>query len=356
MKAKAVVFTAPNEVEYLEVDCPEPGPQEVVVRVTHSWISNGTEGSYLRGERIKGDTAYRPGDPWPFPIVPGYQKVGVVEWVGDQVEDIAVGETVFSAMGRVQRVHLATGKVGRVGLARHKAVDLFSTMGGHVSPSISPRNHIWKLPADANPLAYSGLVLVQVGYNCGTRPPLEAGDVAVVIGDGMVGQWAAQTLAWRGAEVILVGRYVYRLAMFPSGHHRHTINAREDDWIQAIAKRLDRDLNARGIQVLVDTVGSIGAVEVLVPYVRRHGHIVSAGFYGIDDRLSLQPLRERELTVDMVSGWALDRMNGTRELITSGDLETLPLITHHFPVANASEAWDLIGSKRDSVLGVILDW
>ena len=49
---KAVVFTAPNQVEVQPVTCGDPGPGDAVIRVTHSWISNGTEGSYLRGERI----------------------------------------------------------------------------------------------------------------------------------------------------------------------------------------------------------------------------------------------------------------------------------------------------------------
>ncbi len=47
MKAKAVVFTAPDTVQYREINCPEPGPDDVVVQVTQSWISNGTEGVIL---------------------------------------------------------------------------------------------------------------------------------------------------------------------------------------------------------------------------------------------------------------------------------------------------------------------
>jgi threonine dehydrogenase-like Zn-dependent dehydrogenase len=77
MQAQAVVFPAPDTVEFRAVQVPDPGPGDVVVRVTHSWISNGTEGSFLRGERIAGDTPHRPGDPHPFPIVAGYQKIGV---------------------------------------------------------------------------------------------------------------------------------------------------------------------------------------------------------------------------------------------------------------------------------------
>ena len=80
MQATAVVFTAAHEVAVQPVQCPEPGAEDVVIRVTHSWISNGTEGSFLRGERIAGDTPRRSGDPVPFPIVAGYQKIGVVEW------------------------------------------------------------------------------------------------------------------------------------------------------------------------------------------------------------------------------------------------------------------------------------
>lgn len=331
MEAQAVVFTAPNEVAFRDVTCPEPGPSDVVVRLTHSWISNGTEGSFLRGERIAGDTPYRPGDPWPYPVVPGYQKVGTVEWIGQEIEDLEVGETVFAAMGKVE--------------------GMFSAMGGHVSPSVSPRNQVWKLPSGANPLAYSGLVLTQVGYNCGTRAPVRVGGGAIVLGDGMVGLWAAQTLAWRGAEVVLLGHHGYRMARFEPGPLRFTLDTGQLGWTETL-----RGLLPEGAEVLVDTVGSIEAVEALLPATRRHGHIVSAGFYGTQDRLALQPLRMGELSVDMVSGWSEGRMDETRALIAAGHLQTLPLITHHFPAGEAAAAWDLIRSKDDRVLGVILDW
>ena len=88
------------------VTTPAPGPSDVVVRVSHSWISNGTEGSFLRGERIEGDTPYSSAqDPWPFPIVAGYQKIGVVEWVGQDIDDLASGETVFATMGKVKGMY-----------------------------------------------------------------------------------------------------------------------------------------------------------------------------------------------------------------------------------------------------------
>ena len=331
MQAKGVVFTGPNKVSFQDLSCPDPGPTDVVVRITHSWISNGTEGSYLRGERSDGDTVYRPSDPPPFPVVAGYQKVGVAEWVGEKVVDVRVGETVFATIGQVEGMH--------------------HTYGGHVSPSVCPREEVWKLPPGGDPLAYAGMVLAQVGYNGGSRPRLEAGDLALVFGDGMVGIWTAQTLAWRGAEVILVGRHDYRLRLFAGRPHRHTVNIGTTDWREYLKTRFTEKL-----QVAVDTVGRVDLLESVQPFMRRFGHLVSAGFYGASDRLALQPPRYGELTIDLVSGWRRNRMDETLRLIAGGDLETLPLITHHFPVAQAAEAWKLIESKSEPVLGVILDW
>lgn len=331
MKARAVVFTAPGTVEFAQVDCPDPGPDEAIIRVTHSWISNGTEGSYLRGERIAGDTARRTGDPYPFPIVAGYQKIGIVEQIGADIDDLEPGETVFAAMGRVE--------------------GMFEARGGQVSPSVSSRDQIWKLPDRVDPQACSGLVLTQVGYNCGIRAPVQVGEGAIVIGDGMVGNWAAQTLSWRGARVLLVGRHDQRLEKLPASPLHHVVNASDGDWTQVA-----RDLFPGGVAVAVDTVGSIAAVEQSMPLMQRYGHIVSAGFYGTEDRLALQPPRNGELSIDLVSGWSKERMDQTLALIAAGPLQTLPLITHHFPARQAVDAWRLLQTRDEPVLGVILDW
>ncbi|MEZ4699013.1 MAG: zinc-binding dehydrogenase [Rhodothermales bacterium] len=331
MNAQAVVFTGPRTAEFLPIDCPDPGPDDVVVRVTHSWISNGTEGSYFRGERSDGDTPFQPGDPAPFPVVAGYQKIGRVEAVGANVPGFDVGETVFATVGRVTGMH--------------------HWYAGHVSPSVCPREHVWKLPAGVEPLTFAGLVLAQVGYNSGMRPPVEPGDAAVVVGDGLVGHWTAQTLASRGARVALVGRHADRLAHFAGWPGASVIDAGAEPWVDRL-----KALYPEGVQIAVDTVGSLDVLESIQPAMRRFGHLVSAGFYGTNDRLALQPPRYKELSIHLVSGWTRDRMDRTLEAVAAGTLQTLPLITHRFPVARAADAWDLIESKREPVLGVILEW
>jgi bacteriochlorophyllide a dehydrogenase len=340
MKAHGVVFTGPNTVEFSEVSCPEPAEHDVVVEVGTSWISNGTEGSFLRGERIEGDVAYRDGDPWPFPIVAGYQKIGVVSYVGDLVEGYKIGDRVFAAMGRVD--------------------GMFQTVGGQLSPSVCDAAQVWKLPPEEETGipddAYSGLVLTQVGYNCGVRPEIRIGGTALVLGDGLVGQWAAQTLWWRGAKVVLLGHHDDRLVRFAGSEHRRAgrlaLNTATDTW----RDELSAFLSGSTVDVLVDTVGSIESIHEYLPMMSRFSHVVSAGFYGTEDLLSLQALRNYEIAVDLVSGWQKGRIDETLELVSRNILETLPLVTHRFAAAQAAVAWDLIESKSDGVLGVLLDW
>ena len=331
MRSKAVVFPTKNQVEFLEVESSDPGEGDIVVEVTHSWISNGTEGSYLRGERSDGDRPYMDGDPLPFPVVAGYQKIGKVISLGDQVEGYEIGQTVFATIGRVEGMH--------------------HWYAGHVSPSVCPQDHVWPIPDGKDPLAYTGLVLMQVGFNAGMRAPVQSGDSAVVIGDGLVGHWTAQTLSMRGAQVALVGRHDQRLAHFQKWPNAHLVNSSKSGWLEEVSS-----LFPDGVHVAVDTVGDISLFESITPLMRRFGHLVSAGFYGVQDCFSLQPPRYSELSIHLVSGWTRERMNQTHRELTEGKLESLSLITHHFDVQEAARAWKLIESRKEHVLGVILDW
>lgn len=334
MKSRAVVFTARNQVACREIESPEPGPEDVVVEIRHSWISNGTEGSFLRGERISGDVAWRPGDPAPFPMVAGYQKVGRVLSVGAAVSRFKPGDMVFASMSRV------------LGMFDNR-------YAGHVSPGVCDQGAVMPLPPGLDPVAYAGLVLTQVGYNCGTRPRIEPGQLAVVMGDGLVGQWAGQTLAARGAQVVMIGRHDDRLAKFSK--YGRTLKSGADNGVAAV-----RALGLGPVQVLVETAGSMSAPDGYLPLMRRNGHMVIAGFYPkaneVNLLLALQRFRNSELTFDLVSGATPERLEETMRWVADGRLNTLDLISHRFAVEQAADAWALIESKREPVLGVVLDW
>jgi hypothetical protein len=49
-------------------------------------------------------------------------------------------------------------------------------------------------------------------------------------------------------------------------------------------------------------------------------------------------------------------MDDALAAVARKDITTLEFITHHFPAERATDAWQLIESKSEPVLGVILDW
>ena len=332
IKSCGVIFKDRECVEFGSVEVPDPGPEDILMRTRFSWISNGTESSYLRGERLDGDLPWRSGDPAPFPIVPGYQKTGIVERVGKNVTTIEPGDWVF----------VPSSKVG---------AGFFHDHGGHVSHGVQAADMVWKLPEGLSPVAASGLLLLQVGYNCGMRAPLEEGDTALVIGDGQVGHWAVQTLISRGAKVILTGKTDDRLARFTPGPKGHTLNIRNTDLVKAV-----RELAPQGIRVLVDTVGSVQVMESYFQLLQRCAHVVTAGFCGTQGAIDIQRLRASELTLHAPAGMEKSRMDATLAMLAVGELDSESLITHRFPAQRAAEAYHLILTRTEPVLGVILEW
>jgi 3-hydroxyethyl bacteriochlorophyllide a dehydrogenase len=327
VKGKAVVFTDALQVEYIAVEIPDPEEQDVVVEVQHSWISIGTESSYLRGERIHGEVPYQEGDSWPFPIVAGYQKVGIVQSVGKDVHHLNVGDQVFVSSSYIS--------------------NMFSLSGGHINPAVAHKSQVWKLPENASGIAFAGMVLTQVGYNCGNRAPVRPGETVVVIGDGLLGHWTAQTLLHRGAQVVMLGRHASRLAYLD--HRGQGIDMTNSSINEVLSSR-------EPVSAVIDTVGSMQTVEQIVPYMGRDSHWVSAGFLGTTGIVDIQKLRLKEMTLHSPSGWTKPRMNETLKGLHDGWLRTESLITHRFPVEQADIAWQTILCQKQTCLGVILDW
>jgi bacteriochlorophyllide a dehydrogenase len=338
-KAYATVATAIGEVNFTKVSIPEPTSEDVIVKISHSWISPGTERSFIMGERLSGEIPRMHDDPLPFPLISGYQKVGTIEWVGADVPDLAIGMTVFATVSKVEGIHFPHA--------------------GHVSPSVVHHSQVWQLPNTPDPIAYSGVVLTQVGYNCGIRGELTEGDVAVVIGDGLVGQWAAQTLIHRKARVLLVGKHPYRLDCFKDYLQRKTDDnsqGRVVDITQEDVVEVVKEWATDGVKILVDTVGTMESVKQFMPLMKRNGHITSAGFLGTEGLVDIQELRHKELSLHAPSGWLPSRMEDTIKLIADDVLHTESLITHQYPVSDAKKAFDLIIHRNEPSLGIILDW
>ena len=325
-KTLAIVNVAPNRVELQEVGLPDPGPEDVVISTRHSMISNGTERSTLAGERKwEGGAA-------PFPQIGGYQKVGIVESCGRNVTGLTEGDWAFGTMGIVNLPN--------------------ASWAGHVGVNVIDKQEVIKLPAGLDPIAASVLVITQVGFNHGSRPPVSDGTRAIVVGDGQVGLWSAETLQERGAAVLLIGRHDYRLKTFqPKGESR-ILNSKEQDITSAVA-----EFAPGGAPVVIDTLTTADALHASLRFLAHDGHMVAGGFYIEGYHLiDYMQLTAREATLYTPGGWTRARLEQTLAWIAQGKLQIQNKITHRWPIARAVEAFELLINKQEPFLSMVIDW
>lgn len=331
MLTQAVVFERPGEVVVRPVELPDLAPDDVLVRTEWSALSPGTEGRVLEDRFFpRSFTGQR------FPTVPGYQRVGTIEAVGGAVAGLRIGQRVFATRGRV------SGGVA-------------ATWGGHTALSPTPAAEIMALPDDVDGRVAAGLVLAQVGYNGAMRPARTGpGALVVVVGDGLVGQYAAQVSRARGADVLLAGRRTDRLAAAARHSAAEVLDVRTQDLAAAVRAR-----RPEGADVVIDTSSTAAGVRAATELLRRDGELVLLGWYPEGESL-LDAFwfiaGSRELAAHFTGGWTRPRLDATLAAMRAGELRVAELITHELPWRSAADAFGLSRDRSEAHLGIVIDW
>jgi 3-hydroxyethyl bacteriochlorophyllide a dehydrogenase len=320
MKAKGVVFTAPQEVDVWDIEIPEPGPEDVFIRVLYSGISVGTEGWNLLG-KYKGVT---------YPLVTGYQHCGLVEQVGSAVTGFEEGQLVFSRHSRL---------LG----------DIRPMWAGHVSHATVSADQVIPVPDGVKAEEASLGVMPGVPWRGIQMTRIFNGDLVVVIGLGLVGQCAAQLARIQGAKVIALDILEKRLTI-AAGHSADiTLNPRTDDVEGCI--RAEKEA---GADVIIDTSANQEVLNQSFEWIRRGGRYCLQGYYPDMTCLDLYLPHVKQLTFyNPTNCEGIDTMFS---FIAQGMLDIGSLITHHFEAQDAPEAFRLMIQQPEEVLAMVLHW
>lgn len=329
MKAQAVVFSASNKVELREVTLSPVGDNDVVIDVEYSAISPGTERWCLTGKFHYGDSCY-----YTFPLVPGYQHCGRIVSTGSSVTALKEGDRVFACNSRFNEI------------------ECFN-WGGHCSMSINPQEGVIPVPETVSSDVAAFLVVAQVGYNGGTRPPVNPGDVAVVIGDGLIGQFVAQTLRARGAYVIVAGKGDLNRLEYAQKYSCDLAvdTAREN------LKSVVTDIAPDGAQIVVEAIGIHDNITTAYDILSHNGHLVLNGFYPVSNMVDLNPMSIKEITIYNPAAYNRTRFMNTLDLIAKKKIDIQSLITHIIKPEDAPVAYEKYVLHNDVFsLGVVIDW
>jgi threonine dehydrogenase-like Zn-dependent dehydrogenase len=193
--------------------------------------------------------------------------------------------------------------------------------------------------------------------------------VVVVIGLGLVGNFAAQLFQIAGGEVIGVDIAERRLGIARQCGIGRTVNPSATDLKQAV---LDAT-GGKGADVVVEAIGRSDLIAQGVDLLRRHGEIVLLGSPRARHTMDVTPMLSRIHLQGLRMVGALEWLYSTpendalkvsitrnyREIlgwIQQGRLQTEPLLSHLISPAQCQEAYHGLAHRKEEYIGVVFDW
>jgi len=221
----AVVTSFDSPLEILDRPMPEPGPDQILVRIEASGLCH-TDIHAARGD-------------WPvkptLPFVPGHEGVGVIEQIGATVTEVAVGDRVALPWLGYACGHCEYCVSGRETLCEAQKNTGYSFDGSHAEYAVAYARSVVKVPdgvdpVEAAPLTCAGVTTYKAVKVAGVRPT----ERVAIFGIGGLGHLAQQYAQIFGGETIAVDVTDEKLALARELGATHTVNAAEVDPVQAI--------------------------------------------------------------------------------------------------------------------------
>ena len=315
-----------GNVQMVEVDVPEPGPQDALIKINRSLISRGSElfARYVKEQAVS-------------PEIMGYSDAGEVVEVGADVHDLKLGTPVVVSAPHAEYV---------------------------VRPTNS--GQIFAMPEGLSYEKAPFLPLANGGVAWSRATPINPGDTVVVLGQGLVGNLYAQAVRERNpGKIIVIDATELRCKIAADCGADTVLNAAEIDTVAAVKDLTD----GKGADVVVECVGGNAGVKSFEQAQRmvRRGraviHLISK--YQAGDGVpgsGLLPL-DSGITqgCQIVIGYWNEpeprrHQEDTAQMLIDGRINVDPLITHRLPWEQTPEAYHLLFNNPAEALGVVIEW
>lgn len=196
---RSAILPAPvKPLELVEREVPEPGPGEILVKVTACGMCY-SEVNHLRGHYPFGT----------FPVVPGHEISGVVAALGEGVDRPEVGTPVGAAWPYGSCGHCDQCARGDQILCTGapRPVTGVNRDGGYAEYFVGRAGFVTPLPDGLDPVAGAPLMCAGItAFNGLRHAGATAGSKVAVLGTGGVGTMAVRFAAAMGARVAVVSR------------------------------------------------------------------------------------------------------------------------------------------------------
>ncbi len=314
---RAAVVTAPGEVRVEERPLPEPAAGQVRVRL---------EGCGVCGSNLP---TWEGREWFDYPLEsgsPGHEGWGVVDAVGDDVENVESGD--------------------RVAVLSHNAFAEYD---------IAAHDQIVRLPDWLHGRPFPGEPL-GCAMNVFRRCDIRSGDSVAVIGIGFLGALLTQLVASAGARVIAISRRPFSLEVARAAGADEVVVMDDQHEIIDQVKELtggrlcERVIEATGMQWPLDLAGELTA---------ERGRLVIAGYHQDGLRkVNVQLWNWRGL--DVINAHERDPAMYTQGIcdaiaaIEHGRLDPFPLFTHTVPLDDLGTGLELLRDRPDGFVKALI--
>jgi L-iditol 2-dehydrogenase len=339
---KALLLSQYRKLELTELPVPEPGPDEVLIRVAACGICgsdvHGYDGS--SGRRIP-------------PIVMGHEAAGTIAAVGAAVTGLSKGDRV-TFDSTIYCGQCSPCRRREVNLCDHREV-LGVSCGDYRRPGafaefvVVPARIVYQLPKAVAFEQAALLEAVAVALHAVSLVSIVPGSTALVVGAGTIGLLLQQALRVAGCQRVFVtdvdptrlqlSRELGATAALQSGSE--------------FATEISRLTNGTGVDVAVEAVGKTETVNLAIDSVRKGGSVVLVGNISPEVTLPLQRVVTRQIRLQGSCASAGEYPKAI-QLLSSTAIRVKPLITAMAPLDQGPLWFERLYGREPNLMKVIL--
>ncbi len=324
-----------------DINEPEPGPNDVLIRVRKTAIC-GTDIHIFNWDEWAARTI-------PVPMAVGHEFSGIIEAIGSEVRGLKPGDRV-SGEGHITCGHCRNCRAGRRHLCMNTSGVGVNRQGCFADYLVIPASNVFKLPEAVTDDIAS--ILDPLGNATHTALSFDlVGEDVLITGAGPIGIMAVAICRHVGARhVVITDVNDYRLGLAAKMGASRVLNVSRESIDDAM-----RDLEMEeGFDVGLEMSGNAVALRDMLRTMHHGGKVALLGIPPGDTAVDWNQVIFKGLTIKGVYGREMfETWYKMASMLQSG-LDVSPVITHHFGVEEFQQGFDIMNSGQSGK--VILDW
>ncbi len=341
---KAAFLTGIRQLEIRETSPPKiSDPHGVLLRVGVVGVC-GSDVHYYTTGRI-GTLVVK------YPEWTGHECAGTVEAVGDQVKKARVGQRV-AVDPLITCGYCDQCLSGREHTCRNQKFLACPGQGPGALAEylVMPERSCYAIPDGMTLVQAAAVEPLSIGIYAQRLAQMQPGAKIAILGSGPIG--LCVLLASRAAcEVTAYATDLLdeRLEVARRCGATWTGNPKRTDVVPAI-----RELEPLGVDFVFECAGQQETLDQAIELLKPGGTVLMIGIPEVDRvSFSIHNLRRKEIQLQSVRRQN-QCMAPAIELVSNGAINLDQLVTHHFPLAETKQAFDLVADYRDGVVKAIV--